>query len=135
MRVLHSQVSSIMAWYGTTFRSPWGGSDVKIRVGVVSAGLSGRRGELCWRKCQESLPSHVYVPFDSSVDSPPKPRAGGGAAAVANAAFYGQEQPPSPATKGKLWADRVKAGNQPLSSHARHHRRPSFMLPSPGSAN
>eukprot|EP00752_Nemacystus_decipiens_P003283 g3038.t1 len=40
---------------------------------------------------------------------------GGAAAAVANAAFYGQEQPPSPATKGKLWAERVKAAGENTS--------------------
>ncbi|CBJ29201.1 conserved unknown protein [Ectocarpus siliculosus] len=41
--------------------------------------------------------------------------AGGAATAVANSAFYGQENSPSPATKGRLWAERIEAGrNQPL---------------------
>ncbi|CAN0163795.1 unnamed protein product, partial [Hapterophycus canaliculatus] len=37
-------------------------------------------------------------------------RTAGAVAAVANSAFYGQEHSPSPATKGRLWAERVKAG-------------------------
>ncbi|CAM9430218.1 unnamed protein product, partial [Ectocarpus sp. 8 AP-2014] len=41
--------------------------------------------------------------------------AGGAAAAAANTAFYGQEHSPSPATKGRLWAERIEAGRkQPL---------------------
>ncbi|CAM9185532.1 unnamed protein product [Scytosiphon promiscuus] len=36
--------------------------------------------------------------------------AAGGTAHVANSAFYGQEHTPSPATRGRLWAERVQAG-------------------------
>lgn len=41
---------------------------------------------------------------------PPHVAGSGHTAVVANSAFYGQEHPPSPATKGRLWAERVKTG-------------------------
>lgn len=61
--------------------------------------------------CQELFAPHRCVRFCSFYFPL---RAGGDVTtAVANTAFYGQDQPPSPATKGKLWAERVKAGDLP----------------------
>eukprot|EP00903_Cladosiphon_okamuranus_P015041 g13916.t1 len=51
--------------------------------------------------------------------------AGGGAGAIANTAFYGQDRPPSPTTKGKLWAERGKAAGEDASKIEKQDSTPA----------